>query len=66
MKINKTNITFSNQKRRIQYVQHKKENSIFKPRVQPSFLITLITWENTACVYKNEDVKFSANDAFLG
>jgi hypothetical protein len=49
----------------MQYVQHKKENSIFTLRVQPSFLITLITWQNTACVHKNEDVKFSANDAFL-
>jgi hypothetical protein len=49
----------------MQYVQHKKENSIFTLRVQPSFLITLITWQNTACVHKNEDVKFSAIDAFL-
>ena len=46
-------------------IQHKKENYIFKPRVQPSFFITLITWQNTARVHKNVDVQFSANNTFL-
>jgi hypothetical protein len=28
---------------------------MFKPRVQTSFFIALITWQNAACVHKNVD-----------
>ena len=38
---------------------------VYKPIGQLSLFITLITWQNTACVHTNVDVKFSMNDAFL-
>ena len=44
---------------------YNKRRRILFSSVCTAIVITLITWQNTACVHKNEDVKFSANDAFL-
>ena len=65
MKINKTNITFSKQNQTNTICTTKEGEFYVQARVPPSFCITLITWQNTACVHKNVDVKFSTNDAFL-